>query len=91
MTRTTKLTITCSIVALPLIVTLPLAAFAQSDNAAYCQALTRAYRTTISKFADPAVAVPVAMAKCEAGDAADGIPVLENALRNAKVALPPRS
>ena len=91
MTGMTKLTIACSIVALPLaIATLPSAALAQ-DDAAYCQALTRTYRATIAKRADPAVAVPVAMAKCEAGDTAAGIPVLENALRNAKVALPPRT
>jgi hypothetical protein len=31
------------------------------------------------------------MAKCEAGDTAIGIPMLEHALTNAKVVLPPHS
>ena len=34
--------------------------------------------------------VPVAMAKCDAGDPAVGIPILEKALKDAKVNLPPR-
>jgi hypothetical protein len=35
-------------------------------------------------------AVPVAIAKCQAGDTATGIPVLEKVLKDNKVALPPR-
>ena len=88
----TKLLIACSTIALPLAVTaLPVAAAAQSNDFAYCKALTDAYRHTASPHATPAVDVPVAMAKCEAGDTAIGIPVLEQALTNAKVVLPPRT
>jgi hypothetical protein len=33
----------------------------------------------------------LAIAKCDAGDAATGIPILERRLRDAKIDLPPRS
>jgi hypothetical protein len=88
----TKFLIACSTIALPLAVTaLPVAAVAQSNDFAYCKALTDAYRHTASPHAIPATDVPVAMAKCEAGDTAIGIPMLEHALTNAKVVLPPHS
>jgi hypothetical protein len=53
--------------------------------------MTNAYRHTASPHAIPATDIPVAMAKCEAGDTAIGIPVLEHVLTNAKVVLPPRT
>ncbi len=69
----------------------PLAAFAQSADAKYCNALIDKYRNTVAKTADPAAEVPVAISKCQSGDTAAGIPVLEKALRDAKVELPPRN
>ena len=72
-------------------VALPFAAAAQPNDAAYCSALSNTYRHTSPKGAAPTVTIPVAMAQCAAGDTADGIPVLEQALRNAKVTLPPRA
>jgi len=92
MTGMTKLLIVCSTIALPLAVAaLPLAAAAQSTDAGYCEALSDTYRNTVPKTASPTASVPIAMAKCAAGDAADGIPVLEQALRDARVTLPPRT
>jgi hypothetical protein len=92
MTTMTKFLMACSTIALPLVAAgLPLAAAAQSNDTAYCAALSNTYRHTAPKGASPAVTIPVAMAKCAAGDTADGIPALEQALRNAKVTLPPRA
>jgi hypothetical protein len=74
---------------------LPLAASAQSNDSKYCSALTSQYETYAqdnggkSHNAPPA-AVGVAMSKCSS-DPASAIPVLEGALNQAKVALPPRS
>lgn len=82
----------CTAIALPLAtVTLPLAATAQSSDAAYCATLSRTYRHTVPKTQTPSAEVPVAMAKCAAGDTAVGIPVLEQALKDAGVNLPPRT
>jgi hypothetical protein len=87
----TKFLMACSAIALPLVAAgLPLAAAAQSNDAAYCAALSNTYRHTAPHGASPGATIPVAMAKCEAGATADGIPVLEQALRNARVTLPPR-
>jgi hypothetical protein len=69
---------------------LPFAAAAQSNDAKYCKALSDTYRQTVAKDTTPNADVPVAMAKCEAGDPAVGIPILEKALKDAKVNLPPR-
>jgi hypothetical protein len=66
---------------------LPFAAFA--DDAAYCKALADAYRKTNSQNVD--AAVPEAINQCNKGNTAAGIPVLEKALKDAKVTLPPRS
>jgi hypothetical protein len=84
MTTFAKTLIACSLAIAPL------AATAQSSDAAYCQALIKAYRTTVPETASPDAIVPTAIAKCNAGDTAAGIPVLEKALRDAKVTLPPR-
>ena len=59
------------------------------DQVAYCQALMVLYRKTST--ASPAQGpVPDAMAECTAGRPANGIPVLEKALTDAKVPLPPK-
>jgi hypothetical protein len=92
MTGVTKLLLVCSTIALPLAAAaLPLAAAAQSADAGYCEALSNTYRNVVPKTGNPTAAAPVAMAKCAAGDTAAGIPVLEQALRDARVTLPPRT
>ena len=59
------------------------------DQAAYCSALMALYRKTST--ASPAQGpVPDAMKQCDAGNPAAGIPVLEKALTDAKVPLPPK-
>ena len=69
----------------------PFTATAQSNDAKYCKALSDTYRKTLAREATPRAEVPVAIAKCEAGDTAAGIPVvLEKAPTDAKVTLPPR-
>jgi hypothetical protein len=57
-----------------------------SDPRSYCKALSdkwREYRTSVIGTPEAA-----AMAKCDAGDYAAGIPTLEDALINAKIPLP---
>jgi hypothetical protein len=68
---------------------LPFAAFAQSADVKYCTALGDTYSRVVGLNSATAGAVPEAMAKCKAGDAS-GIPVLEKALTEQKVTLPPR-
>ena len=92
MTAMTKFLIACAASALPLAASMvPLTAAAQSSDAAYCKVLSETVRSTIPKSQSPTVSVPVAIAKCATGDTAAGIPVLEQALRNAQVTLPSRS
>jgi hypothetical protein len=87
-----KFAAACTAIALPLAtVALPLTATAQSNDAAYCAKLTGLYRHTAPLHSIPNAPVPVAMAQCDAGDAAAGIPVLEQALKNEGMTLPPRS
>jgi hypothetical protein len=67
-----------------------------SPDARYCAALIDRFNTyVVSPYDEYAkrrytVTVGVATAQCEQGNYAGGIPTLEQALRNAKVALPPR-
>lgn len=67
-----------------------------SPDARYCAALIdRFYTYVVSPYDEYAkrrytVTVGVAVAQCEQGNYSGGIPTLEQALRNAKVALPPR-
>jgi hypothetical protein len=73
---------------------LPLAASAQSDDAAYCKALIQAYQRYVVKTGSHSpntgsVDGQVAMEHCRAGDTS-AIPVLEQKLRGQGVALPPR-
>ncbi|HLG46120.1 MAG TPA: hypothetical protein VKY24_07765 [Reyranella sp.] len=81
---------------LPLLVAsaLPLAAAAQSDNAAYCKALIQSYQRYVIKTGSHSPNTggldgQVAMEHCRAGDTS-GIPVLEQKLRDAGVQLPAR-
>jgi hypothetical protein len=67
---------------------LPFAAFAQSADAKYCEALSVEYRKLNTGSESGAAAD--AMANCKAGNTAAGIPVLEKALTDQKVTLPPR-
>ena len=85
MTTIAKLAIACTVAVLPL------TASAQSNDAVYCARLSKVYRKTAPQHQDPSVTVPLAMAKCALGDTADGIPVLEQALKNLGVTLPPRT
>jgi hypothetical protein len=68
---------------------LPLAAATQSADAMYCQALADVYRKTDPKIEIADVEVATSIAKCQAGDTS-GIPVIEKALKDAKVELPSR-
>jgi len=67
---------------------MPFAALAQSADAKYCAALSAEYRKLNSS--NTSGVQSDAMAKCAADDTAAGIPVLEKALKDAKVTLPPR-
>jgi hypothetical protein len=69
----------------------PQQASAQSNSAAYCATLSEIYRKTAPQHRDPSAAVPTAIAECQSGNTADGIPVLEQALRNEGVTLPRRT
>jgi hypothetical protein len=77
---------TCLIAGLALA---PLVAFGQSADAKYCQSLADLYRTTNRQNMD--ATVPEAINQCNKGTTAAGIPVLEKALKDAKVTLPPRN
>ena len=57
-----------------------------SDPRAYCKALTDKWRQYRTSQVDTVEAV--AIAKCEAGDYATGIPILEDSLITARIALP---
>ena len=74
---------------------LPAVAFAQSNDAQYCQALSDKYGSYLdmgqNRGQQPqSVDARVAIEKCKAGDTAAGIPPLEKALKDAKFDLPPR-
>jgi len=61
-----------------------------TNDMAYCKALAASWRKTST--ASPAQGpVPEAIAQCDAGNTAAGIPVLEKALTDSRVPLPPRT
>lgn len=69
------------------------AAHAQSSDALYCQSLADRYTSYVnnpnSRNPAPAnAAVQVAIAQCQSGNTAAGIPVLEKTLTNAGFTLP---
>lgn len=72
------------------IVIAPTMAAAPMDDAAYCRALAAKWRDNVRRDS-VASEGPAAIAKCDAGDYAAGIPVLVKLLNDAKVPLPPRS
>jgi hypothetical protein len=67
----------------------PFTAFGQSADAKYCQSLADLYRKLNKENLD--ATAPEAINQCNKGNTAAGIPVLEKALTNAKVTLPPRN
>ena len=75
---------------------LPAAASAQTGDTGYCQALAAKYQRYVvgtsgsGKMATPNVSVETAASKCNS-DAARSIPVLEKALNDARIDLPPKS
>ncbi len=83
---------------------LPLVALAQTSGTTmsdgqYCLALSNKYSTYVGASANtstrgmpgPNIDAQIAIDKCKAGNTAAGIPVLEKALKDAKLDLPPRS
>jgi hypothetical protein len=70
-------------------------ASAQSNDVAYCKALTGKYQSYVARSSgkhegvDTNAQARMAIDKCSAGDAS-GIPVLEQALKNAGMDLPKR-
>ena len=82
---------------IPLIsVGLPLAASAQVSDATYCRRLTARYESFVENMNGHTLQPggldgQVAMEQCKAGNTADGIPVLERKLQDAKISLPRRS
>jgi hypothetical protein len=69
---------------------LPFMARAEMTDAQYCQAMVDKYRTA-SGGTQNNQAVAEAMDQCAKGNAAAGIPVMEKALKDAKVTLPARN
>jgi hypothetical protein len=61
------------------------------SNSAYCATLSEIYRKTAPQHRDPSATVPTAIAQCQSGNTAAGIPVLEQALRNEGVTVPRRT
>jgi hypothetical protein len=73
---------------------LPVAAFAQSSDAAYCKALVAKYDQYLNQDSKrgeqpSGLAAKDGVEKCKKGDTS-GIPAIEKALKDAKFDLPPR-
>ena len=74
---------------------LPVAAFAQSSDAAYCKALVAKYEQYLDQSSKKGeqpqnLAAKTGVEKCKTGDTS-GIPAIEKALKDAKFDLPPRT
>jgi hypothetical protein len=72
----------------------PAASFAQSSDAAYCNALVAKYEQYLGQDSKSGqepqnVAAKTGVEKCKTGDTS-GIPAIEKALKDAKFDLPPR-
>jgi hypothetical protein len=68
--------------------------FAQSDDAKYCAELVEKYEQYVSEGAEKGASqspleVEIAKGKCRSNPASS-IPVMEKALKNARISLPPR-
>ena len=79
-----------------LAVSLPSATSAQSTDAKYCSDLSEKYERYLSMNASrggqpQSLDAKVAVQKCASGDTAYAIPILEKALKNARLDLPPRT
>ena len=91
-----RMTIWIRLLAMALAAFSPLAALAQSGDAAYCRALSEKYETYLANMTNGRSPQPesvdgrVALEQCKAGNTVASIPVLEQKLRNAKIDLPPR-
>ena len=86
-----KTQIVCLIAGLSL--AMPLPAFAQSNDTKYCAELVEKYEQYVSEGAEKGASqspleVEIAKGKCRSNPASS-IPVMEKALKNARVALPP--
>jgi hypothetical protein len=73
---------------------LPVAAFAQSSDAAYCKALVAKYQQYLDMSSKrgqqpQSIDAQSGVEKCKTGDTS-GIPAIEKALKDAKFDLPPR-
>jgi hypothetical protein len=84
-------------VALAFAIAVPTAAVAQSSDASYCAALTQKYQQYVGQSEtrrgarNPDATVNNAIEQCRSGNTASAIPILEKALQDAKVELPPRT
>jgi len=82
---------------MPLVVVgLPLTASAQASDATYCRRLIARYEAFVENMSGHSnqpggLDGQVAIAQCKAGNTAEGIPVLERKLQDAKINLPKRS
>ena len=82
---------------MPLVaVGLPLTASAQASDATYCRRLIARYEAFVENMSGHSnqpggLDGQVAIAQCKAGNTAEGIPVLERKLQDAKINLPKRS
>lgn len=79
-----------------LALSLPVAASAQSSDAKYCSDLSEKYERYLNMNASrggqpQSLDAKVAVQKCISGDTAYAIPILEKALKNARLDLPPRT
>jgi hypothetical protein len=79
-----------------LALSLPFAAAAQSNDTKYCSDLSTKYERYLGQSLDrspqpQSLDAKIAVGKCGAGETAATIPVLEKALRNGKIELPPRT
>jgi hypothetical protein len=77
-------------------VALPLTAFAQGNDAAYCKALADKYQAFIVNMqghSEQAGSIDgnLAVEQCKQGNSKDAIPVLEQKLNDAKIPLPHHS
>lgn len=90
MNTSIKFLAACALLALPSV------ASGQSADVKYCMALGDKYNDFVghddlARGTTPTPAyISVAIEKCTSGGAATSIPVLEQALKNAKLTLPPR-
>jgi len=84
-----------AVAALLVAAALPAAALAQSADTTYCRALSATYNKYVNNPSNargkpPVAKVGRAQSQCDDNPAA-AIPVLEKALRDARISLPPRS